>query len=134
MSYLCHEFVFPGRPSRNGLACSPVFSDQAVTPFLVRLRTDLPDLEILDAHTHIGFNDPDGMRCSPGTLIEALELAGNRAVVFAMHEPEGYPKANDWVREVADRSEGRLIPSPGSIPATTRSPRGSGPWTPAPWG
>ena len=87
-----------------------MFSDQAVTPFLVRLRTDLPDLEILDAHTHIGFNDPDGMRCSPETLIEALELAGNRAVVFAMHEPEGYPKANDWVREEADRSEGRLMP------------------------
>ena len=87
-----------------------MFSDQAVTPFLVRLRTDLPDLEILDAHTHIGFNDPDGMRCSPETLIEALELAGNRAVVFAMHEPEGYPKANDWVRAEADRSEGRLMP------------------------
>ncbi len=87
-----------------------MFSDQAVTPYLVRLRTDLPGLEILDAHTHIGFNDPDGMRCAPETLIEALDLAGNRAVVFAMHEPEGYPKANDWVREETERSGGRLVP------------------------
>jgi predicted TIM-barrel fold metal-dependent hydrolase len=85
-----------------------VFSDQAVTPFLVRLREDLPGLDILDAHTHIGFNDPDGVRCSPETLLEALELAGNRAVVFPMHEPEGYPAANDWVREVAAASNGRL--------------------------
>ena len=111
VSYLCHVVACSHpRPGRNGLACSAVFSDQALTPFLVRLRTDLPGLEILDAHTHIGFNDPDGMRCAPETLLEALELAGNRAVVFPMHEPEGYPKANDWVREEADRSEGRLVP------------------------
>ena len=87
-----------------------MFSDQTLTPFLVRLRTDLPGLEILDAHTHIGFNDPDGMRCAPETLLDALEVAGTRAVVFPMHEPEGYPEANDWVREEADRSEGRLVP------------------------
>ena len=87
-----------------------MFSDEAVTPFLVRLRADLPGLEVLDAHTHIGFNDPDGMRCAPETLLEALEVAGNRGVVFPMHEPERLPAANDWVREEAARSEGRLVP------------------------
>jgi predicted TIM-barrel fold metal-dependent hydrolase len=87
-----------------------VFSDRAISPFLDRLRVDRPGLEIFDAHTHIGFNDPDGVRCSPETLLEALDVAGNRAVVFAMHEPDGYPAANDWVREVAAGSDGRLVP------------------------
>lgn len=87
-----------------------MFSDRAISPFLAQLRADRPGLEILDAHTHIGFNDPDGMRCAPETLVEALEQAGNRAVVFAMHEPDGYPAANDWVREVAAGSAGRLTP------------------------
>ena len=87
-----------------------MFSDQALPPFLDRLREDLPGLDVLDAHTHIGFNDPDGVRCSPEQLLEALGVAGNRSVVFPMHEPDGYPSANDWVREEAERSGGRLIP------------------------
>ena len=87
-----------------------MFSDEAVTPFLARLREDLPDLDVLDVHTHIGFNDPDGVRCSPEQLHEALDTAGSRSVVFPMHEPGGYPPANDWVREEAARSDGRLVP------------------------
>ena len=38
--------------------------------------------------THTGFNDPDGNSCSADKLIEGLELADARAVVFTMHEPE----------------------------------------------
>jgi predicted TIM-barrel fold metal-dependent hydrolase len=86
-----------------------VFSDQAVAPFLEVLREELPDLDLLDVHTHIGHNDPDGVKCSPEQLLEGLDAAGARGVVFPMHEPEGYPAANDWVREVAEGSEGRLL-------------------------
>ncbi len=86
-----------------------MFSDEAVAPFLARLREDLADLEVLDVHTHIGFNDPDGVRCSPEQLRQALDAAGTRGVVFPMHEPGGYPAANDWVRDRAERSEGRLV-------------------------
>ena len=86
-----------------------MFSDVGVTPFLARLREGLPGLDVLDVHTHIGFNDPDGVRCSPDQLRQALDAAGTRSVVFAMHEPDGYPAANDWVREQAQRSDGRLV-------------------------
>ncbi len=86
-----------------------MFSDEGVTPFLARLREGLPGLDVLDVHTHIGFNDPDGVRCSPDQLRQALDAAGTRSVVFAMHEPDGYPAANDWVREQAQRSDGRLV-------------------------
>ena len=86
-----------------------MFSDEAVTPFLASLREELPGLDILDVHTHIGFNDPDGVSCSPEQLRQALDAAGTRSVVFPMHEPGGYPTPNDWVREEAERSDGRLV-------------------------
>jgi uncharacterized protein len=85
-----------------------VFSDALIRPWLERLREEVPGLEPVDVHTHIGENDPDGFRCTSEQLIEALELAGARGVVFPMHEPEGYPAANDRVLAEAEASGGRL--------------------------
>ena len=70
----------------------------------------MPSVEIFDAHTHIGQNDPDGFSSSLEELTESLAAAGARATVFAMHEPDGYPRANDSVIEDAKCSEGRLMP------------------------
>lgn len=67
-------------------------------------------LSILDAHTHIGENDPDGFTCSFEENVAALALADARGVVFPMHEPTGYREANDRIRAAAVESEGRLIP------------------------
>jgi uncharacterized protein len=78
-------------------------------PWFERLRMDLPDLEALDAHTHIGSNDPDGYRCSRQQLVEALERIDAQAFVFPMHEPAGYAAANDMVIEEAEQSDGRLF-------------------------
>jgi predicted TIM-barrel fold metal-dependent hydrolase len=67
------------------------------------------DAHWFDAHTHIGHNDPDGYEADPHELIEALDVAGQqRALVFAMHEPDGYREANDWVLRATRESGGRL--------------------------
>jgi uncharacterized protein len=87
-----------------------VIPDAGMVPWLDRLREDIPGLEPLDAHTHIGSNDPDGYRCSREQLVEALERIGAGAFVFPMHEPDGYPAANDMVIDEAERSDGRLLP------------------------
>ena len=79
-------------------------------PWLDRLREEVPGIEPLDAHTHIGFNDPDGYSCSSRELTDALERIDARAFVFPMHEPDGYSAANDMVIEEAEASEGRLFP------------------------
>lgn len=64
-----------------------------------------------DAHTHIGHHDPDGFEADPEELIEALDLAGQRrALLFAMHEPDGYREPNDWVLRSCAESGGRLVP------------------------
>jgi uncharacterized protein len=71
----------------------------------------IPGLELFDAHTHVGQNDPDGMKQTPEELIFALERAQARgAFVFPFHEPDGYEQANDAVLEAAEDSGGLLVP------------------------
>jgi uncharacterized protein len=80
-------------------------------PWTEIVLEQIPGIELFDAHTHIGSNDPDGMRQSAQELLATLELARARgAFVFPMHEPDGYPPANDAVLEAARQSEGLLIP------------------------
>lgn len=82
--------------------------DGTLRPWFDRLAADAPGLELFDAHTHLGSNDPDGFRQAPEQLLEALESIGARALVFPMHEPRGYPLANDMVLDAAAASGGRL--------------------------
>ena len=74
-------------------------------------RDVLGDVRWFDAHTHIGHNDPDGRKATPEEILGALDAAGHeRAMVFAMHEPDGYPAANDAVLQAAAASGGRFTP------------------------
>ncbi len=80
-------------------------------PWFELLHDQLGELTLFDAHTHIGHNDPDGMRCSAEELIDALRAAQARGgFVFPMHEPGGYPPANDAVLEAARASDDLLVP------------------------
>jgi predicted TIM-barrel fold metal-dependent hydrolase len=83
--------------------------DAILRPWWDRLRADYGKLDLYDAHTHVGADDPDGVKQSPEELLHALERADARAVVFPMHEPAGYPPANDRVMEAAAGSDGRLV-------------------------
>jgi uncharacterized protein len=83
--------------------------DAILRPWWGRLRADHGPIELFDAHTHIGADDPDGMRQTPEQLLANLARADARAVVFPMHEPDGYPPANDRVLEAAAASDGRLV-------------------------
>jgi predicted TIM-barrel fold metal-dependent hydrolase len=91
----------------RGLPFDDVVSDLRAAE-LAWLGRDVP---WFDAHTHIGHHDPDGFEADPEDLIEALDVAGQeRALVFAMHEPDGYRKPNAWVLRAAAESGGRLVP------------------------
>ncbi len=84
---------------------------QTLTPWTEIVRDQVPGLELFDVHTHLGENDPDGMRQGADELLAGLELAQARgAFVFPMHEPGGYPAANDIVLRTAADSGGKLIP------------------------
>ena len=80
-------------------------------PWMQIIREQVPDLELFDAHTHLGEHDPDGMHQSPEELVAMLRIADARgAFVFPMHELDGYPPANDAVIAAAKESDGLLIP------------------------
>jgi uncharacterized protein len=87
-----------------------VVSDDGILPWFRRMCAEISGLEPLDAHTHIGFNDPDGYSCGREELVAALERIDGRAIVFPMHEPDGYPAPNDMVIRAAEESGGRLFP------------------------
>src|SRR5207302_7046507 len=71
----------------------------------------VPDLELFDAHTHLGQNDPDGMKQTGEELTAALRSAGARgAFTFPFHEPDGYRAANDDVLAAARAADGLLVP------------------------
>jgi predicted TIM-barrel fold metal-dependent hydrolase len=87
-----------------------VYSDELLLPWFRGLAERLPGVRVFDSHTHLGSNDPEGWRCAPDELVEALELVGGRAAVFPLMEPEGYRAANDAVLAAAEASDGRLFP------------------------
>ena len=87
-----------------------MIDDSGMVPWFELLQHEIGGIEPLDAHTHIGANDPDGYRCTREQLVGSLERIDARAFVFPMHEPDGYSAANDMVIEEAAATEGRLFP------------------------
>jgi uncharacterized protein len=87
-----------------------VYADDFLRPWHDALLDVLPPLAPFDAHTHTGSNDPDGFRSSVEELLAGLGEIGSRAAVFTMHEPDGYPVANDRVLAEAADSNGVLVP------------------------
>jgi hypothetical protein len=87
-----------------------VYADDLLRPWHDALTKALPPIASFDAHTHTGSHDPDGFKCSVEELLDALGQIGARAAVFTMHEPDGYPPANDRVLSEAAASDGVLTP------------------------
>jgi predicted TIM-barrel fold metal-dependent hydrolase len=87
-----------------------VYADQVLQPWLEAALALVPGAELFDAHTHTGSNDPDGYKASAEELVEGLDAAGARAVVFTTQEPDGYPAANDRIIAEAEASGGKLVP------------------------
>jgi hypothetical protein len=87
-----------------------VHEDDFLFPWFEHLVGTLEHVSLFDVHTHIGSNDPDGFKLSREDLLARLTRAGSKAAVMPMHEPDGYPPANDAMLEAAATSDGRLVP------------------------
>jgi len=83
--------------------------DSILAPWWDRLQATYGELPLYDAHTHVGQDDPDGVKQTPDELLAKLARVDARAVVFPMHEPAGYPPANDRALEAAAGSDGKLV-------------------------
>lgn len=87
-----------------------MYDDALIRPWFESAVERVPGLALFDAHAHIGSNDPDGLALSARELIDTMEAVDARSVVTPLHEPDGYPAANDHVLEECERSAGRLVP------------------------
>ena len=77
--------------------------------WLDALEAETGALSLFDTHTHFGRHDPDEFRQEPEQLIATMEHAGARAITFPMHEPDGYPAANDEARAIEAGADGRIV-------------------------
>ena len=83
--------------------------DQLIRPWFDHVAGNLLDGPLFDIHTHTGFNDPDGFQSAPEDVVATLTAAASRGIVMPMHEPGGYPPANDRVLGESEASDGRLV-------------------------
>jgi uncharacterized protein len=84
---------------------------ESLRPWAEVVLEQVPGLELFDAHTHLGQNDPDGMKQTGEELVSSLRRAGARgAFTFPFHEPDGYRTANDDVLAAAREADGVLVP------------------------
>ncbi|MCW3040587.1 MAG: hypothetical protein JWM31_2492 [Solirubrobacterales bacterium] len=87
----------------------PVNGSLQARPLEAFLREDTQGLVWRDAHLHIGQNDPDGVKGTLAEILGGLDAAGHASgLVYPMHEPGGYPPANDMIAEQVAASGGRL--------------------------
>jgi uncharacterized protein len=86
-----------------------VYDDELIRPWFETAVAAVPGASLFDIHTHTGSNDPDGFRSYARYVAATLAAAGSRGMVTPMHEPDGYPPANDRVIEESIASDGRLV-------------------------
>ena len=89
---------------------SELYDDEVIRPWFEHAVRQLAGgVTLLDIHGHVGFNDPDGFTFSTDQLVATLEAAEARGVVMPMHEPDGYPPANDRILAEAAGAGDRLV-------------------------
>ncbi len=90
---------------------------ELLAPWRDSISAQIPGLEIFDAHTHVGQNDPDGFTQTLDELVTLLQGASARGCfVFPFHEPTGYPGPNDAVRAAALESNAAHPDGPLTVP------------------
>jgi predicted TIM-barrel fold metal-dependent hydrolase len=90
-----------------------VCAEMLIDSWQARLRAELPQTPIFDAHVHLG-NDLDGMAGIYEELTALCDRYGiERCFVFALDEADSHPafrRPNDRTLAYAEQSQGRLIP------------------------
>jgi predicted TIM-barrel fold metal-dependent hydrolase len=90
-----------------------VCAEMLIDSWEAKLRAELPQTPIFDAHVHLG-NDVDGMAGTYEELTAICDRYGiERCFAFSLDEPDSHPafsKPNDRMLAYAEHSQGRLIP------------------------
>jgi uncharacterized protein len=85
-----------------------MYSQSNLMPWVQKLREDVEDLALFDAHVHIGLHDPAGLLATGQEAIEAIEEVDSRALIFPLREPGGYREPNRRMLELVEAHPERL--------------------------
>ena len=102
-----------------------MYSQEQLLPVARAVLARVPDAELLDAHVHVGINDPSGLLATEEEALVALDELSSRALVFPLKEPAGYREANERMAELAASRPGyaalaRLDPDDGALEEAER--------------
>src|SRR5829696_5180794 len=85
-----------------------MYAQPNLMPWVAAVHEDVPDLQIHDAHVHVGLRDPAGLLATAEEAVDALEQVQSRALVFALKEPAGYREANTHMLELVQAHPDRF--------------------------
>jgi predicted TIM-barrel fold metal-dependent hydrolase len=85
-----------------------IYSQDKLLPWAQAAIGHLDDINLFDAHVHLGIHDPAGLEAVEEEAVEALEQVGSRALVFPLKEPSGYREYNQHMVELAERRPERF--------------------------
>ena len=85
-----------------------MYAEELLAPWLAVLRDQLPPLDLVDMHVHVGLADPAGLLATEEEALGSLGLADAHGVVFPLRDPGGYRGPNNRVLELAHSSDGRV--------------------------
>jgi hypothetical protein len=85
-----------------------MYSQSDLMPWVEVLHEDVPDLQIFDAHVHVGLKDPAGLEVLEDEVVHALDQIGSRALIFPLKDPDGYGEANRRLLEFAEQRPHQL--------------------------
>src|SRR3954447_6148604 len=77
-------------------------------PWVEAFHRDVDDIELYDAHVHLGLRDPAALLATEEEALDALEQVRSRALIFPLKEPAGYRDPNARMLELADAHPDRL--------------------------
>src|SRR5215210_1538667 len=85
-----------------------MYAQANLMPWVGKLREDVPDLALYDAHVHLGLHDPAGLQATEEEALDALGQVDSRALIFPLSEPAGYRRANERMLELVDAHPDRF--------------------------
>src|SRR5690242_11907317 len=87
-----------------------MYQEDLLRPWFDALRDAVPDIDVFDAHVHLGTSDPAGYQATEAEVLESLARVDGRAAVFPVADPDGYREANAVIAGLAERHPDRVVP------------------------
>ncbi len=85
-----------------------IYAQEELLPWTRAVLRRIEDVELFDAHVHLGIRDPAGLEVTEEEASAALEQVDSRGLIFPLKEPGGYEGPNRHMIELSQRHPERF--------------------------